>query len=471
MLRPLSRAHAPAADATAMTRLVLLVCCVGQFMVVLDVSIVNIALPDIFRDLRIANGSQEWVVNAYTIAVAGFLLLGGRASDLLGRRRVFLAGLSLFTAASLIGGLAPSGGILIMARALQGLGGAVVAPATLSVLNVTFTDPGRRRRAVGAWSMTAASGSPAGVLIGGILTNALGWRWVLLVNVPIGCAALLVARRCMPVDDRPASTRGLDLLGAGTITAAIGTLTYAIVGVTRHPWTSVHTVGLVILAATLLAAFVWIESSMAAHPLVPLTIFRQRRVVVANIIALIIGASMFGLYYYLSLDLQGVAHFTPFIAGLAFLPAGLATFLSAVLAPRVVPILGVRRQLALGGCLLSGGSLWLSDLHAGAPYATHVLGPLLLIGTGLGISFLPMTLAATADVAPEQAGLVAGLINTSRQLGGALGLAIAGAIVAANISPPPSDPTHGYAAAWRSIAIAVLAAVALCGRLPGRQRS
>jgi predicted MFS family arabinose efflux permease len=180
---------------------------------------------------------------------------------------------------------------------------------------------------------------------------------------------------------------------------------------------------------------------------------------------------MFGLYYYLSLDLQGVAHDTPFMAGLAFLPAGLATFVSAVLAPRAVAFLGVRRQLALGGCFVSGGLLWLSDLHAGAPYATHILGPLLLFGTGLGISFLPMTLAATADVMPEQAGLVAGLINTSRQLGGALGLAIAGAIVAANISPPPSDPTHGYAAAWRSMAIAVLAAVAMCGWLPGEQRS
>jgi predicted MFS family arabinose efflux permease len=277
----------------------------------------------------------------------------------------------------------------------------------------------------------------------------------------------MVAWRCLPADDRPARTRGLDLPGACTITAAIGTLTYAIVGVEHHPWTSAHTLGSLALAAALLAAFVWIESSTAAHPLVPLRIFRQRQVVVANLIALIIGASMFGVFYYLSLDLQGVAHDTPLMAGLAFLPAGLATFASAVLAPRTVAFLGIRRQLALGAFLVSAGSLWLSDLHAGAPYATHILGPLLLCGVGWGISFFPMTLAATADVPPEEAGLVAGLVNTSRQLGGALGLAAAGAIVAASVAP--ADPTPGYTAAWRFVSVAVLAAVALCALLPGRQ--
>lgn len=402
---------------------VLAVCCIAQFMVVLDVSIVNVALPAMRRDLDLSVAGQQWVVNAYTLTFAGLLMLGGRAADLFGRRRVFLLGLAMFTAFSLIGGVAQDGGWLVAARALQGVGGAVLAPATLSLLTTTFTDPLERRRALGLWSATAASGAAVGVLAGGLLTNYLGWRWVLFVNVPIG-AAVLAASWFVLTESRTGGTlRHLDLAGAFSVTAGLSALVYGVVGTDTRSWSSPWTIGSLAAGAVLLGLFVLVEARFAERPLVPLGVFRLRSLSVANGLAMTVGASLFGLFFFLTLYLQQVNGYSPLKGGLAFLPAGLATMVGSLTAVRLVGALGIRRQLLLGPALGAAGLLWLSALQPGDGYLSHVLVPLVLVGTGLGWSFVPMTLAATNGIPPQQAGLASGLINTTRQVGGAVGLA------------------------------------------------
>jgi EmrB/QacA subfamily drug resistance transporter len=439
---------------------VLAACCIAQFMVVLDVSIVNVALPKMRADLDLSATGQQWIINAYTLTFAGFLLLGGRAADLLGRRRVFLLGLGVFTVCSLLGGLAQNGGELIAARAVQGVGAAFLAPATLSLLTTTFTEAAARRRALGAWSATAASGATAGVLAGGILTDLLDWRWVLFVNVPIGVA--LIAGAIVSLTESRAGARpSADFAGAATVTGGLALLVYGIVSTDTRSWGSPATILTLLGGAALLAAFVVIESRHA-HPLVPLGVFRRRPVATANGIAVMIGAALFSMFFFLSLYLQQVNGYSPLKAGFAFLPAALATLAGALFAPRLVARVGVRRQLIIGPLLAATGLAWLGQLSAGDGYAAHVLGALVLTGLGMGLSFVPMTIAATTDVPMHQAGLASGLINTTRQIGGAAGLA-----VMATVAAGASSPTAGYDRAfWLSAAVMVIVAV-LAVALPG----
>jgi EmrB/QacA subfamily drug resistance transporter len=416
-------------------------------MVVLDVTIVNVALPQMRTALHLSVTDQQWVINAYTLAFAGFLMLAGRAGDLFGHRRVLLLGTAVFTLFSLIGGLAGSADLLIVARAVQGLGGAIMAPATLSLLTSTYTDPHARRRALGVWSATAAAGAAGGILAGGVLTDLLDWRWVLFVNVPIG-AVLQVATFVGVGAQRPAapSRRNLDLAGAATITGGLAALVYAIAGTDTHPWGSTHTLLTLAAAAVLLAAFVLVEARFATNPLMPLAVFRRRSLSAANGIALTVGVTVFGVYYFLSLYFQQVHGYSPLQTGLAILPVGTATLIGALVAGRLVHRIGVRRQLVLAPLLTGAGLLWLSRCSVDSGYAGGILGPLVLIGTGISLTFVPMTLAATVGVPAEQAGLASGLINTSRQIGGALGLAALVSVAAsASSRHAPADPTSAAA--------------------------
>jgi len=452
----------------------LAVCCLAQFMVVLDISIVNVALPQMKAGLHLSPGGEQWVINAYTLTFAGLLMLGGRAADLFGRRRVFLLGVGLFTGFSLIGGLAQDGAWLITARALQGTAGAVLAPATLSLLTTTFTAPAERRRAVGAWSATAASGAAIGVLAGGILTSLLDWRWVLFVNVPVGMVLLAGAAWTL-TESRADDTAGrLDVPGAVTVTAGMALIVYGIVGTSTHPWGSARTISTLAAGVAMLGAFVLIEARLARHPLVPLGVFRQRSLTAANAVSLAIGASIFSLFFFLSLYLQQINGYTPLRAGLAFLPVGLAILSTALLAARVVARIGARRQLVTGLLLAAAGLAWMTRLAPGDGYWPGLFLPGLLAGTGFGLSFAPMTIGATAGIPPQQAGMASGLVTTTRQVGGAIGLAVA-ATAAAAVHAQSTAPhavatalTTGYDRAF-AISAAVLAAGALAALLlPGR---
>lgn len=464
------------------TSAILAVCCIAQLMVVLDVSVVIVALPQMRHDLGLSVTGQQWVVNAYTLTFAGFLMLGGRAADLFGRKRVFLLGLGLFTAFSLIGGLAQDGAWLIIARAAQGLGGAVLAPATLSLLTTNFPDPDRRRKALGAWSATAASGAAIGVLLGGVLTDVLDWRWVLFVNVPIGAA--LVAMTILAVPESKASTgaRSLDVPGALTVTAGLAVLVYGIVGTDAHSWGSTATLVPLAIGAALLVAFFAIESRFAANPLVPLGIFRRRSLTVANAIGAAVGVSLFGMYFFLSLYIQQVNGDNALRGGLCYLPGGLATLAAALVGSRLVAKIGARRQLMIGPVIAAAGILWLTRLTPGDSYWTHIFGPFVLAGLGFGLSFVPMTMAATAGLPQNQAGLAAALINTTRQVGGAVGLAVMATIAAGAVSTATaahvashrpgavrelaSALTTGYDRAFWISAVALLIGAALASLLP-----
>jgi EmrB/QacA subfamily drug resistance transporter len=452
----------------------LAVCCLAQFMVVLDISIVNVALPQMRIGLHLSQGGQQWVINAYTLTFAGLLMLGGRAADLFGRRRVFLLGLGAFTAFSLLGGLAQSGAWLVTARALQGSAGAVLAPATLSLLTTAFTAPAARRRALGAWSATAASGAAIGVLAGGILTDLLDWRWVLFVNVPVGIALLAGAAWTLPESRAGDVARRLDVPGAVTVTAGMALIVYGIVGTRTHPWGSAQTISILVLGLALLGAFALIEARLAEHPLVPLGVFRRRALTAANGVSFAIGASIFSLFFFLSLYLQQVNGYTPLRAGLAFLPVGLAILSAALLAARLVARIGARRQLTAALLVAATGLAWMTQLAPGDGYWPGVFLPGLLVGTGFGLSFVPMTMGATAGMPPHQAGLASGLVNASRQVGGAIGLAVT-ATVAAAVHAQSAAPhavasalTTGYDRAFGIGAAALLAGALVALLLPGR---
>ncbi len=458
--------------------LVLAVCCVAQLMVVLDVSVVMVALPQIRHALGMSVAGQQWVVNAYTLTFAGFLMLGGRAADIWGRKRVFMAGLGAFTFFSLMGGLAVNADWLVAARALQGLGGAVLAPATLSLLTTSFPRPDERRRALGAWSATAASGAAVGVLLGGVLTQALDWRWVLFVNVPIGAALLALTAAGVKDEATSAPRPSLDVPGAVTVTGGLALLVYGIVSTSSRSWGSPVTVASLAGGALLLGAFTLVEQRWAVQPLVPLSVFRRRSLSAANGIAVTIGAALFGLYFFLTLYLQQVNHYSALEGGLAYLPAGLATLAAAVTGSRLVARIGPRRQLVLGPVLAAGALAWLSALAPGMGYWGHVFAPLVLAGAGFGLSFVPMTMAATAGMPPQQAGLAAGLINTTRQVGGALGLAVMSTLAAGvadshlgHAVRAASALTDGYDRAFLVSAIVLAAGAAAALFLPKAARA
>ena len=404
---------------------VLALVCVAQFMVVLDVSVVNVALPSIGRDLHYSATGLQWVVNAYVLTFAGFLLLGGRAADLYGRRRVFIGGLALFSLASLACGFAQTATELTAARAVQGLGGAVLSPATLTIIMTTFTDGKARHRAIGMWSAVAGAGGASGALLGGILTSGLGWRWVFFINVPIGAVAIAASYMLLNETRSPDANRSLDVPGAITATAGLGALVYAIVETSTpgRGWGSAHTLIPLAIAVVLLAAFVVIQQRLAKAPLMPLSLFRSRSVSVANSVMALLGVVFFSMWYLLTLYMQDVHGYGPLKAGLLFFPMGVSIIIGAQISARIVTEWGPRRVLALGLTLSAGGFLWLSQLDATSSYAAGVLPGSLLTTFGAGLCFTPLAAAATSGVPMQLAGLASGVLNTARQVGGSIGLA------------------------------------------------
>jgi EmrB/QacA subfamily drug resistance transporter len=424
----------------------LVLCCLAQFMVVLDVSIVNVALPSISADLGFTSASLAWVVNAYTLTFAGFLLLGGRAADLLGRREVFVGGLILFAVASFAGGLAQSELTLVAARAAQGLGGAVVAPATLSILTTGFPEGAERNRALGLWGAMGAIGGASGALLGGILTEALDWRWILFINVPIGLGAALAALKVVRTGVRDTgAARDFDLLGALTGTLGLVVLTYGIVETESHGWGSARTLLTIALGLVLLAIFVLVEGRFARRPLVPLRIFRSRVLSGANAVVFCLGGSVFAMWYFLSLYLQQVLGYSPIEAGLAFLPMPLTIAACTQAAAKLTTRIGAGPVLAGGMTLIGVGMLLFSGLPTDGTYVADVLLPALLSAAGLGFSFVPVTIAATAGVDRTEAGLASGLLNTSRQMGGSLGLALLAAIATQRSDAAAGSVAHAEA--------------------------
>jgi EmrB/QacA subfamily drug resistance transporter len=447
--------------------LTLVVCCLAQFMVILDVSIVNVALPSISADLGFTSASLAWVVNAYTLAFAGFLLLGGRAADLLGRREVFVGGLTLFALASLAGGLAQSETTLVAARAAQGLGGAVVAPATLSILTTSFREGPERNRALGLWGAMGAIGGASGALLGGLLTEALNWRWILIINVPIGLFGALAGLRVVRAGVRDArAARDFDLMGALTVTLGLVVLTYGIVETESHGWASARTLSTLAAGAALLAAFVLVEGRLASRPLVPLRIFASRVLSGANVVVFCLGGSVFAMWYFLSLYLQQVLGYSPIEAGLAFLPMPLTIAACTQAATRLTGRLGAGPVLAFGMALIALGMLLFTRLASDGTYVRDVLGPSLLCAAGIGFSFVPVTIAATAGVQRTEAGLASGLVNTSRQMGGSVGLALLAAVATQRTTALAGDVSHAEALTGGfQRAFAVGAGIALTGAL------
>jgi EmrB/QacA subfamily drug resistance transporter len=410
-------------DTARAKNLALALLAMAQFVVVLDASIVNVALPSIGTDLDFAQGDLSWVINSYTLFFGGFLLLGGRLADLLGRRRMFIWGMWLFAAASLAGGFAQSDIWLIIARAIQGLGAALISPAALAIVTTTFSEGAERNKALGVWGAVAGSGGAAGVLLGGILTETLGWEWVLFVNTPIGIAAALLAPRLLE-DSRDESRGSFDVAGAVSVTAGLALLVYTLVDANDAGWGSTQTLVLGGLSIFLLALFLFIESRQR-HPLMPFSIFRLRTLRGANVIGLLLGMSLFSMFFFISLYMQQVLGYEPLKAGLAYLPLALLIIVSAGVASQLVTRVGFKPTLVAGLLFVAAGLLWFGQVSApGGGYVSDVLFPSMLAAIGLGLSFVPVTIAAVTNVKPDEAGLASGLINTSQQVGGALGLAI-----------------------------------------------
>src|SRR5215204_786595 len=397
-----------------------------QFVIVLDASIVNVALPSIGESLQFSQDDLSWVVNAYTLTFGGFLLLGGRMADLLGRRRMFISGLVLFAGASLAGGLAQSDVWLIAARAVQGLGAAILSPAALSIITTTFAEGAERNRALGVWGAVAGSGGAAGVLLGGLLTEYAGWEWVLFVNVPIGLGAAVAAARLLP-ESRNSGARHFDVAGAVTVTAGLTLLVYTLVDANDAGWLSTQTLGLGAVALGLIALFYVIESRSKA-PLVPFSIFRQRTITGTNVVALLVAMALFSMFFFVSLYMQLVLGYDALEAGLAYLPLAVGIIVSAGVASSLVTKVGFKPVLIAGLVLTAIGLVWFSQVSVGGNYVGDILFPSLLAAVGLGFAFVPMTIGAVSGVSAQEAGLASGLINTSQQVGGALGLAILASI-------------------------------------------
>src|SRR3954449_12995612 len=397
-----------------------------QFMVVLDIAIVNVALPSIKIDLGFSQENLQWVISAYALFFGGFLLLGGRAADLLGRRRVFLVGIVVFTAASLLSGFAWSEGALIGSRALQGLGAAIIPPAALSILTTTFAEGSERNTALGAWGAVGAFGAVAGVLLGGVLTELLSWEWIFFVNAPVGIGAFLLAPVLLR-ESRDAHARSFDLPGATLVTGGLVVLVYAITQANDYGWSSAETIGLFAAAAALLAGFVGWEAR-ASDPLMPLSIFRLRTLVGANIAGLILGTVLFAMFLMLTLYMQQVLGYSPLKTGVAYLAVAGTAIVWSALAAQLVTRVGVKRVLVVGMAFLMVGLAYFTQVSVGGSYAGDLLPGFLIIAVGMGFSFVPISIAALAGVKPSEAGLASGLINTSQQVGGALGIAALSAV-------------------------------------------
>jgi EmrB/QacA subfamily drug resistance transporter len=455
--------------------LALVIVCLGYLMIVLDVTIVGVALPSIREDLGFSEGSLAWVANAYLLTFGGFLLLAGRLGDLFGHRRLFLLGIVLFTLASLGAGLANSQALLVGARAVQGLGGAIVSAVALSLILTLFTEPTERAKAMGVFGFVTAGGGSIGVLLGGILTETLSWNWIFLVNVPIGLAAVVAARLVLPGIAVGAASRRLDVAGAVTVTASLILAVYAIVNGNTMGWTSARTLGLLALAGALLVSFIAIEAKGSA-PLMPLGLFRLRNLATANVAGVLWAAAMFAWFFISALYLQLVLGYSPLRVGLAFLPSNLImAVLSLGLSAKLVLRFGIRMPLAAGLLLAAGGLALFARAPVDGSFAIDVLPSMVLLGLGAGMALNPVLLAATSDVEPSDAGLASGMVNTSFMMGGALGLAVLASLAAsqsetllASGDDPLAALTGGYHAAFLvgavfAAAAAVLSAVLLRG--------
>ena len=449
------------------TALILL--CVAQFIVVLDASIVNVALPSIGKGLHFSERDLPWVVNAYVIAFGGFLLLGGRAADLLGRRRVFMAGLLVVAGASLAAGFAATQGQLIAARAAQGLGAAIVSPAALSIVTTLFKDGAERNKALGAWGAVAGSAGAVGVLLGGILTESLGWEWVLWVNVPVSLIALAFTPGLIAESRSQSSERHFDAAGAVTVTAGLSVLAYALLDASSAGWGSTKIVGLLALSGALLGAFVAIERRSHA-PLVPFSIFRLRTLTGANVVGVLLGASLFSMFFFISLYMQQVLGYSPIHAGLSYLPLALTIIVAAGLGGQLVTRFGFKPILAAGMLFVAAGLVWFSRVSVTGGFTADILGPSLLAAMGLGFGFVTSTIAAVSGVREREQGLASGLINTSQQIGGALGLAVLSTIATtrtSNAIAGGSSLKHALTAGFQSAFLggAVIAALGVAATL------
>jgi EmrB/QacA subfamily drug resistance transporter len=410
--------------------LALIVLCLGDLMIVLDTTIVNVALPSIRADLGFSETSLAWVVNAYLLTFGGFLLLGGRLGDLYGHRRLFLAGITLFTAASITCGLSTSQGLLVAARAVQGVGGAVVSAVALSLIMTLFTEPTERAKAMGVFGFVMAGGGSIGVLLGGVLTDLLSWHWIFLVNVPIGIAVYLLTLRLLPADRVAGAGGRIDVAGAVTVTASLMLAVYAIVNGNGNGWTSAETLGLLAAAAVLLVVFLVLETRVEA-PLMPLRLFRIRNIWASNVIGVLWAAAMFAVFFLSALYMQLVLGYTPLQVGLSFLPANIIMGVFSIgLSAKLVMRFGIRIPLATGLGLAAAGLLLFARAPVGGDFVVDVLPAMILIGFGAGMAFNPVLLAAMGGVEPAESGLASGVVNTAFMMGGALGLAVLASVAA-----------------------------------------
>lgn len=421
---------------------VLVLLAMAQFVVVLDTSIVNVALPAIQQALHFTPTSLQWVVTAYTLAVGGFLLLGGRAADLYGRRKMFLIGLGLFTLASLVNGLAQSSGMLIAARAVQGLAGAFMTPAALSIVLVTFKEGAERNKALAIWGAVASGGAAAGVLLGGVLTEYLNWRWNFFVNVPVGIAILALAWKSLPKHESEARDNSLDLPGALSITSALMLLVYGLTKAPEVGWAAGSTIAFFVASVLLMAFFIWNEKRVK-HPLVDLSIFKIRNVTGSNLLQMMISASMFSVFFFTSLYIQILLGYSPVKTGVSFLVIPIVIGIAATNAPKLVAKFGYKRILTIAPLFVAASLLLMAQLPLEGNYFTHILPGFILMGVGMGFTFVSATIAATSGVPPTQTGLASGVFNTSQQIGGALGLAILSGISASALSDKLPSVANG----------------------------
>jgi EmrB/QacA subfamily drug resistance transporter len=439
---------------------ILVLICFAQFMVVLDATVVNVALPSIQKDLGMTEANLQWVVNAYTLVFGGFLLLGGRAGDLLGRKRLFLGGVIVFTAASLLDGLSTSSGMLIGARALQGLGAAFISPAALAIISTTFKEGADRAKALGVWAAIAIGGSAVGLVLGGALTQAFSWPWIFFINVPVGVAVFFASLRLVPESKDEAAHRSFDVPGAVTVTGGLMALVYAIVQTDTHGWGSSRTIETFIVAVALLVSFILIELRAKA-PLVRLSIFRVRSLSAANVSMFLVGSGLFAMFFFNSLYIQRVLGYGPLKAGLAFLPFTAGIMVSAGLASAYGPKVGIRLVTAVGMVVACAGLLLLTRIPVDGSYLTSVLPSLLLVSLGMGAVFVPLTLIATTGLHDDDQGLASGLFNTSQQVGGALGLAILSTVAASHThSGSPAQLVRGFHWAFAGSSVFVLGGLA-----------
>jgi EmrB/QacA subfamily drug resistance transporter len=462
------RPHLPLGIVVAMA-------CLAQFMVVLDSTIVTVALPQMRAGLGLSASQQQWVVSGYLITLGGFLLLAARAGDLFGRKRVFLFGAVVFTAASLAGGLATDPAMLLAARIVQGAGAAALAPTSLSLITASHADERQRHRALGLWSIMGGAAGAVGVVLGGVLTAELSWRWVLFVNLPLGAGLLAAALlSLLPAPARTERAR-LDLPGALSVTLGIGALTYGLSQASADGWGSPSVVAALAAAAVLVAGFVAAEAA-SSRPLIPLALFRPRGLRVGNVLMLCMGASMTAVFFFVSLYLQQALGYSALRTGLALLPITVVLIAGGLASRQLVPVLGPRRLLVIGGLTAAAGTAWLALAPARPAYLTHILGPSLVAGAGISFMLLAVTLAGTAGVDPADAGAAAGLLNTSRQLGGAIGLGVLSTVAATATARAAHHATyvaalvHGYHVAFLGGAAVMLIAALAALALPGATR-